>query len=519
MKKIIWGVGVLAVMLGAYAIAASEPLALRPAIPLRLAHAERAPSIYQLFLPVVTGGEMWREDGEKAISISALGTLAVAKIAGRINGQWNNMAGGWVSYSAYALREGPDKFIYAGGVSSNYPYNPLQYWNGVSWTLNPDITSGTIFDLIFLANGNLIVAGNLVGVGGLGDAKKIARYDGAAWNMLGSGVTGGSSVSTLALAQDGTVYAGGAFTQMGGVANTAYIAKWNGTSWSALSTGMNGWVKKIVVASDGTVYAGGDFTTAGGVSANRVAKWNGTSWSALGTGCNDTVNALVLSPVGMLYAGGIFTSAGGVALTAGLAQWNGQTWSSVGGWTSGQANYLSVTPDGLVYISGTKVWDGSAWRTMDIALPGGWSVMATLNASGNFYVAFNNGATVTVSGVGTTTITNPSSALAYPVITLKRTGGTSATIQMIRNETTGKQLNFNYALADGETLTIDLRPGRRAITSSAFGAALSAILPNSHFSSFALAPGSNTISIYVVPAGSPTVTCGMRWTLAYASER
>ena len=70
------------------------------------------------------------------------------------------------------------------------------------------------------------------------------------------------------------------------------IARWNGASWSPIGSGVGGWpavpsVYALEVFDDGTgpaLYAGGSFSMAGGVPAEGIAKWNGTSWSALGSG-------------------------------------------------------------------------------------------------------------------------------------------------------------------------------------------------------------------------------------------
>ena len=65
--------------------------------------------------------------------------------------------------------------------------------------------------------------------------------------------------------------------------SASHIAKWDGANWSALGSGMNRTVYALAVDGAGDLYAGGDFTTAGGVSANYIAKWNGSAgrpWAA-----------------------------------------------------------------------------------------------------------------------------------------------------------------------------------------------------------------------------------------------
>ena len=104
-------------------------------------------------------------------------------------------------------------------------------------------------------------------------------------------------------------------------------------------------------------------------------------------------------------------------------------------------------------------------------------------------------------------ITNGGSRTMYPKFVIKRSGGTSATVEWLKNETTGDTVWLNYGLLDGETLTIDFTPGQKSITSDFFGNVIGrALLPNSAFASFSLLPGANDIAVYVADAGTPTLT-------------
>jgi len=156
--------------------------------------------------------------------------------------------------------------------------------------------------------GTYLYAGGYFHTAGGVAANKIARWDGAVWSPLQTGMNG----NVTALAWDGSnLYAGGDFTAAGGVLAQT-IAKWDGAAWSPLQTGMAGNVNAL--ALDGTsLFAGGNFTDAGGLPSNYIARWNGTNWSALGTGTNYPVLALafVRNSSGQgLYAGGAFSVAG-----------------------------------------------------------------------------------------------------------------------------------------------------------------------------------------------------------------
>jgi hypothetical protein len=88
-----------------------------------------------------------------------------------------------------------------------------------------------------------------------------------------------SSVRTLAVAPDGSLYAGGDFTTAGAVM-TNRIARWDGARWHPLGSGMDRGVSTLSVEAltfgpDGSLYAGGEFTTAGGKPSSYIARWTG----------------------------------------------------------------------------------------------------------------------------------------------------------------------------------------------------------------------------------------------------
>src|SRR5262249_10270720 len=151
------------------------------------------------------------------------------------------------------------------------------------------------------AGGGFTIAGRVVA---------LAKWDGTQWSALNNGMGGIPfdrlpSVFALTVFDDGSgpaLYAGGLFTSAGGepTTTTNFIAKWNGANWSAVGSGIGGTsvlpsVYALTVFNDGSgpaLYAGGTFTSAGGVPINRVAKWDGTSWSAVGITINSGVYAL-----------------------------------------------------------------------------------------------------------------------------------------------------------------------------------------------------------------------------------
>jgi trimeric autotransporter adhesin len=213
----------------------------------------------------------------------------------------------------------------------------------------------------------LYVAGSFQ-VAGEALVNSVARWDGAAWHPLGTGIDGG-------VVQDLTVYNGelvacGSFTTAGGIA-AKKIAAWNGTQWRSLGGGMTDPLDYVfgLTVYNGELVAAGRLRAAGGVPVLNVAAWNGSQWRPLGDGLEDSGSALEVYD-NRLIAAGIFQG--------GVWQWDGTSWSFVGGGIAGgqgiatglerfRAELIvtgSFTSAGGTPANSMAAWNGSQWRAL-----------------------------------------------------------------------------------------------------------------------------------------------------------
>jgi hypothetical protein len=283
---------------------------------------------------------------------SVTGGIAARAVAKWDGSTWSDLNGGVegtfrTSVNALAVHDdgrGPalfaaGEFARAGGRS----VANVARWDGRGWSslgagLNNAVHALAVHD-DGLGGGAALYAAGLFSHSGSVPAGRIARWDGASWSALGSGLS--ETAFALESHDEGfgagpALFVGGRFTSAGGV-SAARIARWDGASWSALGTGVNNVVECLRSFDDGqglgpALYAGGQFTSAGGRPAARIARWDGTSWSALGRGLNSNAQALEVFDDGRgpaLYVGGAFTAAGGAAAGS-LARWDGANWEPVG---------------------------------------------------------------------------------------------------------------------------------------------------------------------------------------------
>lgn len=258
-------------------------------------------------------------------------------------------------------------FAGAGGVASPN----IARWDGASWSalgtgVNSEVLSMALFDDGLGGGAALYVGGEFTMISGQ-PIRYIARWDGQNWSALGEGTN--DHVLALAVYDEGlgagpALYAGGFFPNAGDGFAAHRIAKWDGVDWAPLGLGMNGFVRALTVYDDGLgagerLIAGGQFTTAGGDPALRIAAWDGVSWAPLGDGFDNFVYALAVFDAGAgpeLYAGGAFTTAGGNPAQR-IARWNGVAWSPVGAGLNNEVTALATLID-VTAPSGPALYAG-----------------------------------------------------------------------------------------------------------------------------------------------------------------
>lgn len=264
----------------------------------------------------------------------------------------------------------------------------------------------------------VLVAAGAFTIAGTSFVSNLAWWDGAGWEPLGAGGPAqfSAAIESLAVLPNGDLIAGGTFRTINGVTRER-IARWDGTAWQPLGTGLGTLnttiVRALAVMPNGDLIAAGRFVNAGGVAATNIARWNGTSWSALGGGLGNIstdVNALLVLPDGTLIAAGNFTTGGGVPL-AGIARWNGEAWLPMGAGVSGNVRALARLPSGEVVAAGDMsavgnatqrnvlVWNGEAWLGLSPAVPAGPTGGYALSVLGNGTLVLAGSSVVSWNGV------------------------------------------------------------------------------------------------------------------------
>lgn len=479
------------------------------------------------------------EDNQQVSSLDFQDTLPINIAIGRVNGQWINMNYG-VNWFIASRGMVMDKFggIYAIAVSNTLTVinnnaaaiTPLQparavvYWDGEKWrAIGSPVNmggSGTLSGIAISPTGDVYVTGSFSSIGGVA-AANIARWDGSAWNALGTGLNAAGSV--VKVDTFGRVYAGGLFTAAGGV--TCYRIAWYDGTWHQLGTyrGLDSNVHSIAISKDGsTLYVGGEFLDEQGVGGNnlvRVASYDVLAGTFSPMGSRDaSVVVMKIAPNNLVYAGGQFSDPNGIAV------WNGSSWASLGNSivpsVSQEGNLLielardiDFFPNGDILIVGSyssntfsgkvftrqdcSVWNGSIWRLLDkkINAPGSGGSLASCLVSpftGDIYMAENAIVPSTVMQIsGRTTVTNNGTAKVHPSVYISGPGK----ILWLENQTIQKKVFLDLELLSGEEAVIDF--GNGTIRSSIRGDIFHTLLAGSDFRAFELIPGENIITCFM----------------------
>ena len=290
--------------------------------------------------------------------------------------------------------------VYVGGtigLAFNVPVANVAKWDGATWHA---LGSGVNMEVYALAlDGTDLYAGGRTPATST-PSGSVARWNGSTWSTLGAST--GTAVVSLAVAASGQVFAGVYFNSGGAMLN-----EWNGSAWSPLVNVFTGRINALAVNGP-DLYVSGEFTQINGLAANNIAKWNGATWSALGNGLNGSAGPLVLSGTN-LYVAGNFTVAGTVPARR-IARWDGNSWSALGAGINGIVRSMTFNATGL-YVCGqfgtaggsaannAAHWDGATWS--DLGAGPSYEFRAVAAVGSNVYLG---GQFDKVGGVGATGI-------------------------------------------------------------------------------------------------------------------
>lgn len=154
-------------------------------------------------------------------------------------------------------------------------------WNGTTWSgFNSDVFGDRV-QALEVFNSELVVGGRFENVGTL-TAKYIVKWNGSSWQEVGGGLYDGD-VEDLKVYKNNLIV-GGNFKKTGTNLYVDRIARWDGASWHRMLTGMNDRVVSLFTfgyLSDTSLYAGGEFTTAGGKWCYHAAVWGSFDTSSV----------------------------------------------------------------------------------------------------------------------------------------------------------------------------------------------------------------------------------------------
>lgn len=316
-------------------------------------------------------------------TFSAIGGTTAQNVAVWNGAAWTALGSG-LAGGVQALTVLTNGELIAGGAT-------LARWDGSAWQPIAGGVSGPVHTLLATAAGGFVAGGAFAQADGR-TVMHVAQRTNNGWETLPptprtrwSGVT----VRSTLVRRDGSFLVGGTFPQPG----PAGIARWDGSAWQPLGSGVSGAPVAMYDLPNGDLFVAGAFATAGGIPANGVARWNGSAWHAFGAGLPagsavtcatiddgvpvvgtavgtyrwdgsafvmrglTDVTALATLSDGRLYAATRNQLVPWIPTTGSVHWWNGSNWSLIGTLSTGSLNgpvlQLAESQHGELLVAGS----------------------------------------------------------------------------------------------------------------------------------------------------------------------
>lgn len=473
----------------------------------------------------------WYEEFQQGSTLTPLLNVASANnvIQKNPNGTWHSLSNGltWATNNnVYAFARGLDNTLYLGGTwngipgyanSAGFGYYQNNSLIGVASGVSGSALSKYVYDMCLCPNGKIAVVGSFAAIGGVAKTRSVALFNPTtlSFESITPTSAANNNLFSCCINADGNLIVGGNATIDGTATNGVGLYEFSTSTWS--NVGNAGFasgtvVQNIVLAPDGSLYA----------SANTpiVKQWSNNTWTTLSI-FPYNVPKMVFDPSGEMY----------FADAVGFKRYNGNIIETLGTLSSPSIPQTIVynPKKGSFSFGGTGLilaplprlpdnvaqWNGASFAYIDADLPGSAKNVYALNVAtdGTLTIGFDTTGTATASAI--TTLSNRSTAPAYPVIQFSVSGTASAvTLYQIANEDTGETIYFNLAIQPGEAVTLDLRPNKKTLTSTFRGNIYSTILKGSNLGTFALTTSNPNISMF---ASSAALAVNIYWYVTHYS--
>lgn len=376
------------------------------------------------FFPIGISGRMGRVGQREVRGLIALGEDLIAHgDFGFVEGvacpgiaRWDGT--GWAPFAAEPPFTSPRFAAYAAyngeilagdWVSSADSTTCIYRWDGTRWAPFPwTLWAGdyTWVSRILASGGDLFAAGLFIEAGPGDtlpdlDTPFIARWNGALWERIESGLPWPSDRRTVVEIHDGALHAGRG-SEDPGPDPVPVLARWDGSSWTVEDL-MAGARITTIGSYEGRLAAA--FRRAAEPDRAEVGTWDGDAWTFFGSGVKGRdARVWGLRAVGdRLFVDGDFDTAG-IAPAAGIACWNGVAWDSLAPGLSRSFRFGPLaayrdrliaggsfwrTGSGLSYVPSVAEWDGTSWRPVGAGIRGqfGQAIVADFEVYGGELIA------------------------------------------------------------------------------------------------------------------------------------
>lgn len=450
-------------------------------------------------------------------------------------GSWANFGSGGGTTTDYinAIAEDADN-IYLGGVFTTWDSgtvnNIVRYdkAGGTYHAMGGGGTvgvAGTINSLAIDSGGTLYIGGDFPSAGTV-TTPALTRYHETpdAFEDLGMSVFAGTLDIVLGCVTDT------------GSDDCYFVGEFNfmhydgGTINNLESFGAAGSLMSIAIDTADKVVVGGEWGTSNlpaGLTSQNVGQYDITAgtWNNLGDGSTKYVNAIAVNPDNTT----VYTASNSSGTAIGTFQkWSGAEWSSLGvintdGGTQVTVNsiaydttndrllamgdFASIDANTSLNLISAYSFTSSAWADIAVDLQSqishGKAVNYYHSDTSTVFGYENTGGAASITIPQTTAVTNSSTATAYPTITLLGPGS----VTKIEHLTTGAKLEFSgLTLLTSETMTINLSPGAKTISTNFRSDLLSKLSSGSNLGTFALMPQAGTISLQSAATVAGTIS-------------